>query len=176
MEYTLRVSKRARNMRITVRKDASIVVTVPQRVHKEVADLFVREKKTWIQKAIEHMNRRQRVNEFTPKGTKEEYYEQKEKARALVHKKLAHFNEFYGYVWNRVAIKNTSSRWGSCSKKRNLNFSYRITHLPEALQDYLIVHELCHLGSFDHSQTFWKLVERSIPDFETKRKALRGLY
>jgi predicted metal-dependent hydrolase len=69
----------------------------------------------------------------------------KEEARALVHAKLSQFNEYYKHPLKKVFIKNHRARWGSCSSRGNLNFNYKILFLPEALQDYLIVHELAHL-------------------------------
>ena len=82
------------------------------------------------------------------------YLKHKEVARTLVRERLEYFNAFYGYEYKRIAIKNHKSRWGSCSKKGNLNFNYRIALLPSELADYIVVHELCHLGEFNHSPKF----------------------
>lgn len=99
----------------------------------------------------------------------------REAARALVHARLAHFNAFYQFQYNKVFIKNQRTRWGSCSSNHNLNFNYRIITLVPELQDYLIVHELCHLQEFNHSQAFWDLVALQIPNYETLRKQLRAV-
>lgn len=63
--------------------------------------------------------------------------------------------------------------WGSCSKKGNLNFNWRLIQLPPELADYVIVHELCHLKELNHSQRFWDLVGQAIPDYKERRQALR---
>src|SRR4051812_2511641 len=86
------------------------------------------------------------------------YLEHKPAALDLVNARLAYFNAFYNYKYNKVTIKNQFSRWGSCSRKGNLNFNYRIVLLPPELADYIVVHELCHLGEFNHGQKFWDLV------------------
>jgi hypothetical protein len=99
----------------------------------------------------------------------------RESARALVHARLAHFNQFYQLQYNKVFIKNQRTRWGSCSSTRNLNFNYRIITLAPELQDYLVVHELCHLQEFNHSQAFWDLVALQISNYETLRTQLRGV-
>ncbi len=109
------------------------------------------------------------------RSSKRTYIKDKEIARARVHQKLEHFNQYYGFTWGRVAIRNQRSRWGSCSKKGNLNFNYRIVYLPEELQDYIIVHELCHLRMFNHSKAFWALVGEVIPDYKIRRKALKSI-
>jgi len=108
-----------------------------------------------------------------PRRNRKAFLKYKEKAIRLVKEKLEVFNKIYRFRYSRVAIRNTKSRWGSCSKKGNLNFNYRIVFLPTELADYLIVHELCHLGKFNHSQKFWNLVSRAIPDYEKLRKELK---
>lgn len=106
---------------------------------------------------------------------KARYRAHKELARALVGEKLAHFNELYHFTYNRVVIKNSKTRWGSCSANKNLNFNYKIVFLPPGLQDYLVVHELCHLGELNHSAAFWELVSRAIPEYQKLRAQLRKI-
>lgn len=99
----------------------------------------------------------------------------KETARKIVHERIAHWLTHIPVVPGRISIKNQSSRWGSCSTKGNLNFNYRLALIPLELADYVIVHELCHLIEFNHSPNFWAHVERVLPDYEMKRKALHEL-
>ena len=103
------------------------------------------------------------------------YLTHKKRARELVHLKLAQWNMVYGFSYNRVAIRNTRRSWGSCTSLKNLNFSYKVLFLPEHLQDYIIVHELCHLQELNHGSGFWQLVERGIPNHKECRKELRTL-
>lgn len=94
-------------------------------------------------------------------------------ARGIVVQKVGYFNQYYNFEYKRIFIKNQKTRWGSCSSKGNLNFNYRITILPPELQDYLIVHELCHLKEMNHGANFWKLVEEQIPNYKALNKQLR---
>lgn len=107
------------------------------------------------------------------RGSRRQYTKHREAARALVHARLAHYNQLYGYRYKKVFIRNTRSRWGSCSSKGNLNFNYRVALLPPELADYIIVHELCHLAEFNHGPQFWALVARVMPAHRALRKALR---
>jgi predicted metal-dependent hydrolase len=103
------------------------------------------------------------------------YRKYKEQARMLVHARLEHFNAYYNFPYKKVFIKNTKSRWGSCSSAGNLNFSYKILFLKPAEQDYLIVHELCHLKEFNHSPRFWSLVAVQCPSYKTHHLTLKKM-
>jgi len=94
-------------------------------------------------------------------------------ARILVDNKIAYFNRFYKFHINKVFIKRHKRRWGSCSSKKNLNFNYKIIFLPPVLQDYLIVHELCHLQEMNHSKKFWGLVGQTIKSYKLLNKKLK---
>lgn len=110
---------------------------------------------------------------ITNKGKRSEYLQYKEVARELVHARLEYFNQFYNFEYNKVFIKNTATKWGSCSSKKNLNFSYKIALIESELQDYLIVHELCHLAEMNHGKGFWDLVARQIPNHVALHHKLR---
>lgn len=123
----------------------------------------------WIFRRIRRVRRR------SSSVGRAEYKKHKEQSRALVSRKIAEFNSLYNFNFNRVAIRNQRSRWGSCSKRGNLNFNYKLLLIPDHLADYVIVHELCHLGEFNHSKDFWNLVAQTIPDYVARRKQLRKI-
>ena len=115
-----------------------------------------------------------------------EYIKYKEIARALIYAKLYKYNTIYSlkknedmnehfFKYNRVAIRDQSSRWGSCSSKANLNFNYRLALLSERHSDYIVVHELCHLKEMNHSSRFWNLVEQGIPDYKNIRAEIKKI-
>ena len=65
----------------------------------------------------------------------------------------------------RVTIREQKTRWGSCSRKGNLNFNWKLIRAPQEALDYVVVHELCHLYEFNHSPGFWRMVESVLPDY-----------
>lgn len=108
------------------------------------------------------------------RGRRSEYLRHKERARALVHARIAHFVALGEVAPKAVRIRNSKTRWGSCSIKGNLNFHYKLALLPSDLMDYVIVHELCHLRELNHSARFWAHVALHVPDYKLKRKALNA--
>lgn len=170
--YALRRSSRARRVRLSVYGDGSIVLTVPFDLNETMAETFIREKREWLFSKISLFKRFQgrRIVRYT----KKHYLEHKENALTLVQAKLARFNTLYGYEYKGVKIKHQKTCWGSCSQKYNLNFNYKILFLPENLQNYVIVHELCHLKELNHSKKFWSLVAETMPDYRESRKELKS--
>lgn len=175
MLYTLKQSARARRMRITVRCDASVVVTVPRFFSQNKVEKFLLEKTKWILKKIAYF---QKLGPTISRrrGGVGEYRKLKQQARNLVKEKIYQINQLYNFSFNRVSIKNHKSRWGSCSKKGNLNFNYKIIHLPVELAEYIVVHELCHLKELNHSSRFWALVAQAVPDHKERRKKLKAVF
>lgn len=102
-----------------------------------------------------------------------DYLKYKDKTLILAKERLEYFNTFYNFKYNKVVIRNQKTRWGSCSRKGNLNFNYKIALLPPKSADYIIVHELCHLGEFNHSRNFWNLVSQTVPEYQDIRKSLK---
>jgi len=101
------------------------------------------------------------------------YLKYKDVSLSLAKSRLEYWNTFYNFKYNRVVIRNQKTRWGSCSKKGNLNFNYKIALLPPKTADYIIIHELCHIGEFNHSKNFWDLVAKTMPDYKEVRGSLR---
>ena len=97
----------------------------------------------------------------------------KKQAHELVENLIKSVEHPYDFCFNRICIRNQRTRWGSCSSKRNLNFNYRVIHLPYELAKYIVVHELCHLKHMNHSKEFWNLVATIIPAHKEFRKKLR---
>jgi len=79
----------------------------------------------------------------------------------------------YGFKFNEIRVRDTRSRWGSCSGRKNLNFSWRLCLAPQDVMDYVIVHELAHTRVANHSPEFWSIVSSIIPDYKVHRKWLK---
>lgn len=82
---------------------------------------------------------------------------------------------FGGGELPEVLIRDQRQRWGSCAPDGTLRFNWRVVMLEPALVDYVIVHELAHLTVRNHSDDYWKLVNRVIPDAPERRRKLRDI-
>ena len=162
------MSKRrgARALRISVSLRRGVVVSVPWIVPFAVAERFLLSKRQWVEKALDHQKRQLQEASLGGRSAAVPYdptalERMRETARAALVPKLLKASEEYGFGFHgRVAIKNNTSNWGSCSSKGNINLNMRLILLPEHLQDYVILHELCHLRHQNHGPAFHALLDR----------------
>jgi len=174
VEYTVKKHRKAKRLKLAIYCDGSCVVTAPWWISMEKVDKFVRQNAEWVIEKMRKMKRIGRQSMFAT-SNREEYLKLRETARNLVKKRLEIYNEYYGFKYSRIAIRDTKTRWASCSSKGNLNFNYKILFLPLRYADYIIVHELCHLKEFNHGKRFWNLVAETIPEHERIREKLKAM-
>jgi predicted metal-dependent hydrolase len=94
-------------------------------------------------------------------------------AKKYLKSRVAFLAKKFGYKYNQVRITSAKTRWGSCSSKKNLNFSWRLIMVKPEIIDYVIIHELAHLKQMNHSKKFWNLVEKMMPEYKEHRMWLR---
>lgn len=170
VRYSIRRSKRAKRLRLAVYCDGNFVVTLPNGFNQTNAEKYIVKKSKWVISKLDFFKNASLSKTF--KLTPDDYVKYKEKALQITNERIDFFNKIYKCKYNEIAIKNQKTRWGSCSKKKNLNFNFKIALLPPSLRDYIIVHELCHLKEFNHSKRFWSLVGKTITNY---RKIISGL-
>ena len=175
IEYSLKKSHRARNICLSISRGAEISVSVPFYIDETVVSKFISQKAEWILQKIKYFKKNYQKS-LLPERSKKEYLKNKRDAYLAILESINRLNKIYNFSWKKISIRNQKSRWGSCSRKGNLNFSYRIIFLPENLRDYIVAHELCHLKEFNHSKKFWNLVSETVPDFKEIRKEIRKKY
>lgn len=79
----------------------------------------------------------------------------------------------WGLKYRSIRISSAKTRWGSCSAKNSLNFTYRLAMLPLELVDYVVAHELAHTRHHNHSADFWSFLGQMLPEFQTRRSWLK---
>lgn len=171
ISYSLRKSRRATRMRLAVYGDGRVVLTSPFYQIEKIAEGFIRQKTGWLLEKLEIFKKRERTSPI--RHTHADYLKMKSKALELVLERVQYFSNLHGFKYNRISIKNQRTCWGSCSRKGNLNFNYKLVYLSPQAQDYIILHELCHLKEFNHSKKFWSLVESILPNYLDLKREIR---
>lgn len=173
-DITYLASTRARAVRITVRHDGSVRVTYPHRLARHRVESWVLTRQAWILRAQNKMLSRHTI--ALPAGVEGRlhFHKYKKQARLIVEQHLSMYRNVF--AWKKVRIVNAQTRWGSCSTRGTLSFNWRIIYLEPKVQQYLIVHELCHLKHHNHSVHFWAEVERILPEYKKPRSALKGYH
>ena len=97
----------------------------------------------------------------------------RQQASQLIPERVKFFAELHQLPYEKIKITSARTRWGSCSPKNTLSFSWRLMLTPPEVIDYVIIHELAHTVHHNHSKRFWKLVEKLLPDFKARRRQLR---
>lgn len=174
VECIVRKNALAKQVSLKVNTHGQVRATIPWWVSKKSAISFVKDNESWILEKLENMKGKS-AESLLQLGGREDYLMHRKSAKSFILERLEHYNQFYGFDFERVAIRDQRTRWGSCSGKKNLNFNYRIVQLPKEHADYLIVHELCHLEQMNHSRDFWELVSRTIPDYRRISRELRRM-
>jgi predicted metal-dependent hydrolase len=173
VEYVVKRSTRARRLRLAMHVGGELVVTVPMRVSLERVESMLQTYAAWILRQRTKMKARP-VQQLPAIQDRAAYLAHQGAAKELVTQYLAVLMTRETLPRHSVQIKNHRTRWGSCSKRGNLNFNYRILLLPIELAEYIIIHEVCHLFEMNHSSRFWNRVARFLPDYATRRKQLRN--
>ena len=160
-EVLLVKSARSRSISIRVHPVKGVRVSVPRLVPFAAALAFYKMKRNWV---LEVMARQRERFKDVQVASPSEVEELRRRAKAELPSRLAELSGRYGFAYNRVAIKHNATNWGSCSSKNNINLNLNIVRLPKALQDYILLHELCHLRHHDHGHAFHLLLEHLLTD------------
>ncbi|MBQ8559450.1 MAG: M48 family metallopeptidase [Tyzzerella sp.] len=160
-----------KTMSIEITKEAEILVRAPYRMPNSEIQRFLNDKADWIEKHIEKA--RTAKQDSRERLTEEQIRELADKAMEVLPKRVAYFANVMGVTYGRITIRNQKTLWGSCSSKGNLNFNCMLMKTPPEIQDYVVVHELCHRKEMNHSKRFWTEVEKVLPDYRERRKWLK---
>ncbi|TRD19052.1 M48 family metallopeptidase [Palleronia caenipelagi] len=198
----MRSSARARRMTLRVsRLDGGVVLTRPRGVRLAEAVRFAETKVDWLRAQLADVSPRKavalgaevpvggvalpvvtgrpgigaaeiRVRERLPAGPQVEAL-LKGLARERLRRAVDRHGAVLGRKPGRLTLRDTRSRWGSCTAKGDLMFSWRLVMAPEDVLDYVAAHEVAHLVHMDHSPAFWSVTEHLCPDWRSHRRWLR---
>jgi predicted metal-dependent hydrolase len=97
----------------------------------------------------------------------------KSQARRLLTERTAFYSQKFGFSYKKINITSARTRWGSCSTRGSISYTWRLVLAPLDVIDYVILHELTHTRAPNHSQKFWSLLEAVLPDYRLRRAWLK---
>lgn len=171
MEYILIRSKR-RTISAQV-SDEGVVVRAPLRVPKREIDAFVRAHEQWIERQCAKREQQKAEAAAVQPLTALELESLYQLAGELLPERAGYYAGLLGESFGRVTIRCQSTRWGSCSAKRNLNFNCLLMLAPPVVIDAVAAHEVCHLREMNHSPRFYELLLSVCPDYREADKWLK---
>lgn len=146
-----------------------VVVRAPMKVSKEEIDLFFKKYEPWVEKRLPKIKEKALKNQTINLREKELRLKAKEVIPPMVEK----YSKLMGLYPNSVKITSAKTRFGSCSSKKTICFSWRLLAFPEKAIEYVVVHELAHLKYLNHSKNFYRLIENFLPDYKERIQLLK---
>lgn len=155
ISYTVVKTKRRKTSEIIVNKNGIEIRTPLTKKDSEIKQL-VDDKKQWIFKKKLEFSDKRKIKLVKTKSVSEKYLQNKTWKLALK----------IGVKPSKVVIKKLKGRWGSSTKDGIINLNVVLTSSPRKIQDYVIIHELCHIQIREHSRLYWNLVRRFMPEYK----------
>lgn len=168
MEYKLIRSKR-KTIELSINDELCAVVKAPLKMSTADIEFFVEKHSKWIEKQISRkLEHEEKFNLFP-----EEESVLKEKAAVYLKERTEYFSKLMGLSYSGIKITSAKKRFGSCSGKNSICYSWRLMLYPPEAIDYVVVHELSHTVHKNHGKDFYKLIERYLPDYKKREKLLK---
>ena len=161
-----------RSLSLEITRDLEVLVRVPRQTSKARIEAFVEKNRAWLET---HMaEARERAERRPPEPTEAEREALVKKALELLPRRVAHYSRVMGLTPTGITVTGAEKRFGSCSGKNRLCFSWRLMLYPPEAIDYVVVHELAHIRHKDHSKAFYALVASVLPDYRHRENILQG--
>jgi predicted metal-dependent hydrolase len=184
----VRESARARRLRLTVAPRRPVEAVVPRRASERQLDRFLVETRPWLARKLRELAARTpqlgldwpgvvwvglepQISPSNDPVAIESWY--REEARRRIGVVAAREAGRLGVEYGRIGIRDPRTRWGSCSSRGNLSFSWRLVIAPNEVLEYVVVHELCHLRELNHSKRFYRLLDEARPGWRAQAAWLR---
>ena len=159
-------SNRAKHLNISIKENAKVRVAVPKGISFEKAKNFTHSKIGWISKHLLKIQLRPKIRIFDKPLDKQA-------AKEFLEGRIKELADKFGFVCNKITIRNQKTRWGSCSGKNNINLNMQLMNIPSHLINYVLLHELVHTIVKNHSPLFWTTLDRYVGNAKAIDKELK---
>lgn len=171
MKYKIIRSNR-KTTELQVNEKAEVVVRAPKFASDNDIKRIVEKNKGWIESHIQAQKERQANRKSL---SEEEIATLKQKAKTILPVLTELYAKRMGVSYSGVKITSAQKRFGSCSGKNSINFSYILMQYPPEAIEYVVVHELAHTVHHNHSREFYAFVEKTLPDYREREKLLKKI-
>lgn len=169
-EYKIIRSKR-KTLALQINSEGEIIVRSPERVSEKRIAKFVEANSEWIEKNHKKISDRKadRVE-----MTDDDIKKLKKLAKEYLPPKVEYYAKLMNVNYTNIKITSAKTRFGSCSGKNSICFSYILMLYPEKAIDYVVIHELAHTVHHNHSRDFYNFISQFMPDYKSAEKMLKG--
>jgi predicted metal-dependent hydrolase len=169
-EYRLIRSDR-KTVALEVTRDGEVIVRAPRRMAQAKIDEFVASHAQWLRDALSRQQARAAAH---PEPDAAEEARLRRLAKEILPARTAFYAEQMGLHPTSVRITSARTRFGSCSAKNSICYSWRLMQYPPEAIDYVVVHELSHIIHKNHGREFYACIARVLPDYQKRRALLRA--
>lgn len=173
-EYQVKRSKR-KTISIEITRELCVLVRCPLRLPERDIERFLIKNETWIETHLEIMKKRAELEQVHVLS-ESQVSALKEKAKEILPRRAAYFGTLMNLCPTDIKITSAEKRFGSCSARDSLCFSYRLMLYPMEAVDYVVVHELAHIRHKNHGKQFYELVAQVMPDYKRRERLLKNSY
>ncbi len=171
MKYPVEVQRsRRRTLAVSVERDLRVLVRAPLDLPDAAVEAFLAKHRRWIER---HLALQAEADARARSFTEEEIVSLKDRAGRLLQRRVPYYAARMGVAPAGVKVTNAASRWGSCSAKNRLCFSFRVALLPPEAADYVVVHELAHIRQKNHGPRFYAEIAKILPDYKQRVALLK---
>lgn len=170
MDYTIQFSDR-KTYSIIITDSSRILVKAPFGTTRREIELILNKHAKWIEKNLE---KKKQLKASKKALTPERIKELKQLAQEILPARTAYYGKLMGLAPTSVKITSAEKRFGSCSAKNGICFSYHLMEYPDKAIDYVVVHELAHIKHKNHGKDFYALIAKYLPDYKDRIKILKN--
>lgn len=167
--YVLKRSAR-KTLAVEVKRDGAVIVRAPLRAGEREIERFLMQQKAWIEAHAAKAKARALLH---PEPDAEEEKRLRLLAHEVIPQKVAFYSAVMGLHPSGIRITSAKTRFGSCSAKNSLCFSWRLMQYPMEAVEYVVVHELAHIRHKNHGKAFHDTVAAVLPDHKARRAMLK---
>lgn len=168
MDYSVKRSSR-KTLGLEITKDCRVLVRAPYGISDREIQEFVEKFGDWINKKL--ILQKERAEKSLAADMRKD--ELVRKARLCLPPLVEKYSAVMGLTPSSVKITSAKTRFGSCSGKNAICFSWRLMAYPQAAVEYVVVHELAHIAHHNHSKAFYNTVKKYMPDYKERQKLLK---